>query len=57
MPATSPSDDMMISWSSEVPARIEVGVLFSSSGGSEIPLMMLVDYYLGLGDTMVLMLM
>ena len=53
MPATSPSDDMMISWSSEVPARTEVGGLFSSSGGSEIPLMMPVDYYLDLGNTMI----
>lgn len=52
MPATSPSDDIVISWPSEVLARIEVGRLFSSPERSEGPLMMLVNYSTDLGNNM-----
>lgn len=52
MPATSLSEDIVISWSSEVLARIEVGGLPSSPERSETPLMMLVNCSPGLGNTM-----
>ena len=44
MPATSLSEDIVISWSSQVLAAIEFGGVFSRSWESESPRMMLVGY-------------